>query len=257
MKNSKFYQLEVSGKEAIINIYGNITCCPWESLGEVSANNLKKEIDGLSVDTINVYINSYGGEVAEALAIHAALQRHPAEVHTYIDGFACSAATIIFCAGAKRTVSKLGLMMIHNCMSYAGYANTEELMKLAEDNEKINTRSIEAYKAVANIPEDDIKAMMDRETWLTAEECLQYGFATDIADEDEEDGAQQSAFAPIHNIIMEHSGKREQGILQEILTIVQGLEKNAPQQKQDPEGEPVPEPEQTPLQKLLGAFKED
>lgn len=65
----KYYQISTIERVAEINIYGNITSYPWEELGEVSANNIKQEIDELDVDSINVYINSYGGEVAEALAI--------------------------------------------------------------------------------------------------------------------------------------------------------------------------------------------
>lgn len=204
MKKQKFYQITTVERVADINIYGAITSWPWESLGEVSANNIKQEIDALDVDTINVYINSPGGEVGEALAIYSVLKRHSASVHTYCDGFACSAATIIFCAGDVRTMGKIALMMIHNCMSYAGYSNSAELRKMAEDNDKINQSSIEAYKEVCNIDEDEIKAMMDAETWLNAQECLDYGFATEIADEDEEDddSYQQSGMQCIHDAIM-------------------------------------------------------
>ena len=149
-----FYQItrDDDTRTADINIYGDITGSAeiirsWiGDDGSVSARDIKREIDGLDVDTINVYINSYGGEVAEALAIYSALQRHKAQVHTYCDGFACSAATIIFCAGDVRTMGSIALMMIHNCMSYIGYANSEEMRKAAEDNDKINQSSIEAYK---------------------------------------------------------------------------------------------------------------
>ena len=207
-----FYQItrDNDTRTADINIYGDITSNAevyrnwWGDDGSVSARDIKSEIEGLDVDTINVYINSYGGEVAEALAIYSALQRHKAQVHTYCDGFACSAATIIFCAGDVRTMGSIALMMIHNCMSYIGYANSEEMRKAAEDNDKINQSSIEAYKKVSNLSEDEIKQMMNAETWLTAQECLDYGFATEIAgDDDEEDEeTQQSAMASIHDAIL-------------------------------------------------------
>lgn len=217
MKKKVYYQLEVNEetRTADINIYGMITRAAeiykaWGlDEGEVSAHGLKQVIDSLDVDVINVYINSYGGEVPEALAIYSALSRHKAAVHTFCDGFACSAATIIFCAGEERTMGRLALMMIHNCMSYIGYANSEELRKAAEDNDKINQSSIEAYKRVTagRLSEDQIKEMMAAETWMSAEECLEYGFATAIADEDEDDedddDVVQSAFVSIRGAILQ------------------------------------------------------
>lgn len=209
MKKRKFYQITTAERVANIDIYGDITSSPYDWwTGEktgVSAKDLKQEIDELDVDVINVYINSYGGEVAEALAIYTALKRHQAEIHTYCDGFACSAATIVFTAGDIRTMGSIALLMIHNCMSYLGYANSEEMRKTAEDNDKINQSSINAYLQITNLTEDQIKEMMNRETWLTAQECLDYGFATEIAereDDDDEDQTQQSAVGSIREAIL-------------------------------------------------------
>lgn len=211
MKNKEIvYQLAVDGQTADVTIYGDITQDAavirklfGDEVGVISANDIKKEISDLKVKTINVYINSYGGEVAEALAIYSTLQRHPAKVHTFCDGFACSAASIIFCAGSQRTMGQLAMLMIHNCMSYLGYANSEEMRKAAEDNDKINQSSIEAYKVVSNLTEKQIRDMMDQETWLTAEEAKKYGFATDIAAlKDGEDNPQQSAFSSIRKAIL-------------------------------------------------------
>lgn len=201
MRKQKYYQIMTNERTADINIYGDITSWEWLE-SDVSAYGIKEEIDSLDVDNINVYINSYGGEVAEALAIYSTLKRHTAAVHTYCDGFACSAATIIFCAGDVRTMGSIALMMIHNCMSYLGYANSEEMRKAAEDNDKINQSSVEAYKRVSNLSEEEIKDMMNRETWLTAQECLQYGFATEIEEEDPEEDPQQSAFGVIRTAIL-------------------------------------------------------
>ena len=213
MRKKSVYQLfhDENAKAADLYVYGDITSRAeilnkwYEGAGYVSAKTIVNALAGLDVDDINVYINSYGGEVAEALAIHSALKRNKAQVHTFNDGFACSAATIIFCAGDTRTMGKLALMMIHNCMSFAGYANSEELRKVADDNDKINSRSIEAYLSVSSLTEGEIKNMMDKEAWLSAEECLKLGFATEIAEDDEEDedeGQQQSALQSIHDRIL-------------------------------------------------------
>ena len=256
MERHKYYQITVSSDNstADIIIYGTITSfatdlARWydsdENIAEVSARQIIKEINDLNVSTINVYINSYGGEVAEALAIYTALKRHSASVHTYCDGFACSAATIIFCAGDVRTMGSIALMMIHNCMSYIGYANSEELRKAAEDNDKINQASIEAYKKVSNLPEDQIKTMMSAETWLTAQECLDYGFATEIADMDDDQTVQQSAFRQVRDAVL--SAQNQTGMdgimqrLDEIQEQINGLSKpNVPKENEKPEAPVAP-----------------
>lgn len=225
MKRKAVYQIveNAETRTADINIYGDITSAAelyrnWGcSEGEVSARDVKQAIEGLDVDTINVYINSYGGEVAEALAIYSSLKRHSAQIHTFCDGFACSAATIVFCAGDVRTMGAIALLMIHNCMSYLGYANSEEMRKAAEDNDKINQSSIEAYKSVCNLTEDEIKEKMNAETWLTAQECLDFGFATEIADQEEEDEeTQQTAFSMIRQAVLGAQNQKGDAIMQKL-----------------------------------------
>lgn len=261
VRRQKFYQITTHDREADINIYGDITgdaelinAIFHEDLGDVSARGIVKEIADLDVDTINVYINSYGGEVAEAVAIYSALKRHPAAIHTFCDGFACSAATIIFCAGDVRTMGSIAVMMIHNCMSYLGYANSNEMRKAAEDNDKINQSSINAYLATTNLSEDMIRELMDNATWMTAEECLKYGFATDIADmtEDEDEEAQQriqSAFPVLRAAVLRQ--QQEDYFMKEIskkldqLIASQHEEVNLEPElvPADPEPEVVPEEE--------------
>ena len=256
MRKQKYYQITTAERVADINIYGDITSWPWLP-SDVASYDIKQEIDSLDVDEINVYINSYGGEVAEALAIYTALKRHSAKVHTFCDGFACSAATIIFCAGDLRTMSSLGLMMIHNCMSYLGFANSEKMRKAAEDNDKINQSSIEAYKKVSNLSEEEIKEMMNNETWLTAQECIDYGFATDIDDdEDDDDGApKQSAIGSIREAIL----KRQNRAHESFDTINEKLDKVLDHLREGssglaPEADPDDEPEQDekPAENKLG-----
>ena len=254
MRRQKYYQITTSDRTADIIIYGDITSFAtdlrrWygddENIAEVSSLQIIKDIKALDVDTINVFINSYGGEVAEALAIYSALKRHSASVHTYCDGFACSAATIVFCAGDVRTMGSIALMMIHNCMSYLGLANSEEMRKAAEDNDKINQSSIEAYKRVSNLSEDEIRSMMNAETWLTAEECLQYGFATEIADAEDPENPQQSAFGIIRDAILNRSQDRLgslEHMLERIMECVQQAE-DPDDEDPDPEEEPDPDDE--------------
>ena len=188
-------------KEADVYIYGDITSWEWDE-SDISSFTLSKELQSLPEDiqVINVYINSYGGEVAEGLAIRSALKRHKAKVRTYCDGFAASIASVIFSAGDERIMSNASLLFIHNAWSYAsGDANA--MNKAAEDLAKITQASIEAYKEVVNLSEEKLKELMDAETWLSPAECIEMGFATQIVSDGNSSPA-QSAQKAIQQILL-------------------------------------------------------
>ncbi len=182
--NKKYYMLEKKGKQANLSIYGDITSFPILK-NDVSAFSLTKEIEKLDVDEINVYINSYGGEVAEGLAIYNALKRHRAKINTFCDGFACSVASVIFMAGDRRIMSPSSLLMIHNAWTYTS-GNAEELRKQADDLEVITSASVAAYSERVTISEQELKEMMDKETWIAPNEAVEKGFATEIEQENSE-----------------------------------------------------------------------
>lgn len=195
----KYYQLTKANNTATISIYGDITSFPWFE-GDVSASNLSQQLDQMGdVSEIDVYINSYGGEVAEGLAIYNALKRHKAKVRTHCDGFACSIASVIFMAGDERIMNDSSLLMIHNAWSFAE-GNAKELRKQADDLDKITQASITAYKAHSTLSETEIVEMMDNETWILPEEAVEYGFATAI-EMTESKNASQNARQRLFDII--------------------------------------------------------
>ena len=141
-----------------------------------------EHLQGLTeADQVNLYINSMGGSVKEALGIHSVLQRCPARVTAYIDGFAASAASVIAMAAEKIIMPRNTAMMIHNAAWWA-YGNPAELRKSADDLEVINRAAIESYSMHAGdkLPADKLQQMLDAETWLTAEECVSYGLADEL-----------------------------------------------------------------------------
>jgi ATP-dependent Clp protease protease subunit len=165
--------------EADVYIFGDITSLPWME-SDVASYNLAQELAALDVDVINVRINSYGGEVAEGLAIFNTLRRHRAVVKTYCDGFACSAASVVFMAGSERLMNSSSLLMIHNVWSRVS-GDAEDLRKEADDLEIVNDATIRAYldSGVA-IDEAALRAMMDAETWIAPTDALELGFSTAI-----------------------------------------------------------------------------
>lgn len=197
----RYYSLYKQEKSANIYIYGDITSYPWLE-EDTSSYNLSKEIQKLEdVDNINVYINSYGGEVAEGLAIYNSLKRHKAKITTIVDGFACSMASVIFAAGDERIMNNTSLLMIHNAWSF-GSGDSNEFKKKAEDLEKITKASINAYMSIINIDEVTLKGMMDKETWLSGEESLNIGFATKVSESDDNKVASQSTRQAMMNKVL-------------------------------------------------------
>lgn len=174
----RYYQMETEGREAFIDIYGDITSWPLDEC-DVSAANLSAQLAELDADVINVNINSYGGEVAEGLAIYNALKAHKARVRTRCDGFACSIASVIFMAGDERVMNEASLLMIHNAFSWAeGDANA--LRKMADDLDLITNQSKKIYLATGGIDEETLTELMDNETFIEPADALAMGFATSV-----------------------------------------------------------------------------
>lgn len=227
-----YYALETKGSEANITIYGDITSFPWLE-GDVSSANLSNKLAALGdVSRINVFINSYGGEVAEGAAIYNALKRHPAKVVTYCDGFACSIASVIFMAGDERIMNEASLLMVHNAWQCAA-GNAAQLRKAADDLDKVNQIALTAYKEHFKGSEDELQALLDAESWILPSEAVEHGFATSIVKPDS-DKASQSARASFASMVLKARAVQE------------GTPVPEPATPPEPEADPAPEPDPAP-----------
>lgn len=153
---------------------------------ETSAKYFKNELAKYpNAAQINIYINSQGGSVFEGTAIYNQLKRHPAHKTVYIDGFACSVASVIAMAGDEVIMPKNTMMMIHK-MAWGVFGNSKELRKGADDLDVINDTGRKAYlmKAGEKLSEEKLIEMMEVETWLSAEQCIEYGLADKYAEKD-------------------------------------------------------------------------
>lgn len=202
MKNKRFYNIVKQPNNSLdIDIYGDIGGWYYENTIESLSEQIKNMTD---VNEINVYINSYGGELSEGLAIYNALKQHKATVNTYVMGFACSSASLIFMSGNNRYISKSSMLMIHNAICSC-YGNSDDMRAMAETLDKMNGAIRNVYADNINISIDDLKTLLDKETFLNYEECVNYGFATDtFNDENEEKEAfSNSAIDRIINTLHE------------------------------------------------------
>lgn len=155
---------------------------------ETSANHFKNELAKYPNATqINLYINSFGGYVYEAMAIRNQLKRHPANVTGFVDGFAASAASFILTACNDVKMYSNTMQMIHNAINGA-YGNSTKLRKAADDLDKIMEGNRQAYleKSNGKISEEKLIELLDAETWLTAQECLEYGFCDEVISEEKD-----------------------------------------------------------------------
>lgn len=185
---SKEYQgfkiKSVANEKATIEIYGDIGGWDWDTYQSINTIEiLRKELNRLSelkVSKIDVLINSYGGDVNHGLAIYDALKDHPAEVTTYINGMCASAATIIFCAGNIRKISKNALFLIHKCSSVA-WGNENELNAALEAQKAVNDRMVSIYVENSTTNEADIIELMNVNNgngkWINPTEVSKMGFA--------------------------------------------------------------------------------
>lgn len=203
-------QLLTSNDEtsANLSIMGDITSWPWDDQ-DSSAMDVSKALANLpsTVSEIFVHINSYGGEVAEGVAIYNALRSHSAKVTTICEGFACSIASVIFMAGDERVMRDSSLLMLHNAsMITIGDANDHR--KAADDLDVITELSKTAYlsHATESLTREKLDEIMDAETWVTPEQALEWGLATEVDKPEDSDAPSQSA----RELIMQRLTKEPQ-----------------------------------------------
>lgn len=154
-------------------IYGVI------GVDELQSKIVVEKIMAFRGTEINVFINSVGGYAHEGNAIAAALERHPANVSVYVDGFALSAASRIMVAGDSISIAPDARVMIHEAFSRVdGFAR--EMRKTADRLDKVSARLAEAYaKRTGETPERMLE-LMKVETWYDADEAVAVGLADEI-----------------------------------------------------------------------------
>ncbi len=154
----------------------------YESIGGsfgVNASSFAEELAAIDTDVINLRINSGGGSVFDALAMHSSLLHHPARIHAFVDGWAASAASVLAMAGDRITMMPGSEMMIHNASSMIE-GDYRDADKVGERLLRQSQNIAGMYAARAGGTVDSWMALMDDETWMFGQEAVDMGLATDV-----------------------------------------------------------------------------
>jgi ATP-dependent Clp protease protease subunit len=148
----------------------------WESASPKSLRDFLKNAKGEDVELL---INSYGGDVHAAAEMYGEIKRYKGHVKSVIVGLAASAATVV-ALGADRVVAyPMAQMMIHNVSTFAaGDHNDMESAKQSLETADAGLRAIYTRKTGKSM--DELKALMDAETWFSAQTALDAGFVDAI-----------------------------------------------------------------------------
>jgi len=177
-----WFKIENKGdKKAKIDIYDDIGGgFFFFGLTAKDFRNQLKEIG--NVDEIDVFINSNGGKVFEGFAIYEMLNSHSAKINVKIDGIAASIASVIAMAGDSVVMAKNAFMMMHQPKGLF-FGKSDELRNQANLLDKIENNIVDTYASRAKIKREEIQNLVKEETWLTADEAIEKGFADELSEE--------------------------------------------------------------------------
>ncbi|WP_100160175.1 ClpP-like prohead protease/major capsid protein fusion protein [Proteus columbae] len=146
----------------------------------ISARRFTEDLISLgNLSHINLHIHSPGGEVFDGIAIFNQLKNHSATITVYIDGLAASMASVIAMVGDTVIMPKNAMMMIHKPWGVS-WGDANDMREYADLLDKLENVLIPAYVAKTGKTTEEITAMLEQETWLDGDECVEHGFADKV-----------------------------------------------------------------------------
>lgn len=172
-QNFKVTHDEESGMTNI-TIYGVIGNS-WFS-DSFSASDIDSALNNAGDNDVTINLNSPGGDAFDGIAIYNRLKRHKGKVTVHVDGWACSAASIIAMAGDEVIMETGSMMMIHEASTFA-WGTKQDLRKEADVLEQLEQGIVDIYQTKSTLEREDIVEKVDAETWMSARTAVEYGFA--------------------------------------------------------------------------------
>lgn len=195
--------------------YGTFNWNTWDyDESETSAKYFKDQLAAiLDTDTIELHINSGGGSVKEGVAIYTQLRQKASKKIGYVDGVAYSVAFLILQACDERIMGLGTSALVHNMwMNVSG--NAKELRKAADDLDVLMESNRKVFLERSSLEEQRLIEMMEAETFLTPDQCLEYGFIDKIDSYQANDGDVQERLMQqvqqLTSVIAQQQSFREQ-----------------------------------------------
>lgn len=169
----------LSDTEGEICIFGDIVPVKWFE-EDVTATDVYRQLAALNAETLTVRINSPGGSVFDGVAIYNLLRDFPGTVNVRIEGAALSIAGVIAMAGDTIEIAEGASFMMHKVWTWTA-GNSDELRGEADILDTLESGIVSIFATRTGMERADIQAMVDADTWLTAEEAVEKGFADSVA----------------------------------------------------------------------------
>jgi ATP-dependent protease ClpP protease subunit len=195
----RIFAAAVAGTTLELLVYDEIGENYWSG-GGVTAQSVADAIEQAGAfDRIAVRVNSPGGDCFEGVAIYNLIRSQNKPVDVFVDGLAASAASVIAMSGDTVSVGVGAMLMIHNAATFA-YGDGPAFLKIADTLDKISQTVGSIYVAKTKQTPEQIKALMDAETWMGAQEAIDNGFADSVLNQDEETATQARALFKSFNL---------------------------------------------------------
>ncbi len=226
MGKNKFWNFIKTEDAAEIHFYGEIASV--EGFGdEITPKAFQEDLESAKdAKNLDIFINSGGGDVFAGFSIYNMIKRTGIPTTVYVDGLAASAASVVAMAGDKIIMPKNSVMMIHNAWC-GGRGNARELREQAEKLDRIDGQIAQIYSDRTKMALDEVKALMQAETWMSADEAFANGFCDEIEQ---------------NKMVALAVGEEFKGMYKNMPEEIQ-IEKPEEEKKEETEPEVEPEPE--------------
>lgn len=244
----KFYEFKnITSSEADLFVYGEIVqekSVDWwtgeESQTDVGLMDFKEQLDSIgNVQKLNLYINSPGGDVFTASTMISMLQRvkdKGTTINAYVDGLSASAASFLMMVADNVNLYKNSTVMVHKPMSFA-MGNANDMQKTIDALNKIEESvMMPMYMNKSKVSEEEIKSLIDAESWLSAKEMDKY-FNVTLLDEE------KTAVASISSNLFKNYKNVPDFIKNSLKTVLneEKTEENAQKNEEIVQNEPINE----------------
>lgn len=151
----------------------------WFGIEATSPKDVNTALEKANGQEVDVYINSGGGDIFAGSEIYSSLKGYKGQVNIHVVGIAASAASVIAMSG-KSDISPTAMLMVHN-VSGGAQGDYHTMDKTSDVLQTANKSIAAAYVAKTGMSEKEALAMMDKETWLTAQQAVDKGLINAIA----------------------------------------------------------------------------